>query len=74
MQCNEWRKGIFPYLVKVIESDSENNNGSLILLDIPPMPSVPGNGNARWSQSMELVDKSFYTWTEIGRVTPREVE
>ena len=73
MQCNEWRKGIFPYLVEMIESDPENNSESSILLGIAPMPSVPGNGDVRWSQSMELIDQSFLTWTQMERVTPREV-
>ena len=74
MQCNEWRKGIFPYLVEMIESEPKNNSESSILLGIPPMPSVPGNGDVRWSQSMELIDQSFLTWTQMERVTPRAVE
>ena len=73
MQCNEWRKGIFPYLIKMIESEPENNSESSIMLGVPPMPSVPGNADVRWSQSMELVDQSFLQWTRMERVTPREV-
>ncbi|MBT05549.1 MAG: hypothetical protein CMM32_01315 [Rhodospirillaceae bacterium] len=73
MQCNEWRNGIFPYLVELIESDPSDTNGNAIMLNIPQIPMVPEDTNPRWDQSRYLVDSSFAKWNELGRITPLQL-
>lgn len=70
MQCNEWRNGIFPYLIELIESDPASSEDNSVLLNIPGIPAVPESANPRWAQSKYLVDESFTKWNELGRITP----
>lgn len=70
MQCNEWRNGIFPYLIELIESDPSGAEGNSLMLNIPEIPAVPESANPRWAQSKYLVDSSFAKWNELGRITP----
>lgn len=74
MQCNEWRTDVFPYLLRLIESESEAESDSAIMLDVPPMPRVPETGNVRWAQSKDFMDSAFAKWAEKGTPTPRWVE
>ena len=71
MQCNEWRKLIFPYLIRLIETEA--GDGDQIMLDVPPMPDELGRESARWAQSRDMVDTSFDKWIELGRMTPAGV-
>ena len=70
MRCNEWRNGIFPYLIVLIESDPASADGDAVMLNIPGIPAVPESSNPRWAQSKYLVDSSFEKWNELGRITP----
>ena len=73
MRCNEWRNGIFPYLIELIESDPASADGDAVMLNIPEIPAVPESSNPRWAQSKYLVDSSFEKWNELGRITPLQL-
>ena len=74
MQCNEWRTDVFPYLLQLIESESEIESESAIMLGVPPMPWGSETESVRWAQSKDFMDSAFQKWAEKGTPTPSWVE
>jgi hypothetical protein len=71
MQCNAWREKIIPHLAKRMGNTSDANVIKSAFRSVPDIPEVPQANDPRWSQSKLMMDKAFYAWTKMGRMTPK---
>ena len=73
MRCNAWRR-IITHRLSGLGKGSTKREIRNTMRTIPNMPLPPSQSDPRWFRSRDFVDRSFKTWTNLGRITPQSVK